>query len=142
VQRLTLREVNEQYNGILPPGAVLRPDDDEEIPPSPARSSKPVAKLNRRTRSQRFATLNVFVDFSQRDLTGSEVRVWLTLFRDTKADGTARTGQADIARRAGLSVRGVQKTINRLEAKGLLQLVRRGRLNTGPSVYRVLATPA
>jgi CRP-like cAMP-binding protein len=141
MQRLTLREVREQYGGILPPGAVLRPDDDEEIPPSTSRSSKPVAKPNRRTRSERFATLNVFVDFSQRDLTGAEVRVWLTLFRDTKAaTGTARTAQADIARRAGLSRRGVQVALDKLTAKGLVQLVRRGRLNAGPSTYRVHPT--
>jgi hypothetical protein len=40
MQRLTLREVREQYGGILPPGAVLRPDDDEEIPPSPDRNRR------------------------------------------------------------------------------------------------------
>ena len=51
--------------------------------------------------------LNAFADFALADLTGAEAKVWLILFRDTKAaTGTARTGQADIARRAGLSSRG------------------------------------
>jgi hypothetical protein len=140
MQRLTLREVREQYRGILPPGAVLRPDDDEETPPSPSRSAKPVAKPKRRTRSERFAALNAFVDFSQRDLTGAEVRVWLTLFRDTKADGTARTGQADIARRAGLTTRAVKLAVKALQAKGLVRVARRGRLNAGPSAYVVYGT--
>jgi DNA-binding GntR family transcriptional regulator len=63
------------------------------------------------------------------------------LFRDTKAaTGTARTGQADIARRAGLSRRGVQVALDKLAAKGLVRLVRRGRLNAGPSTYRVHST--
>ena len=33
--------------------------------------------------------------------------VWLVLYRDTK-DGVAKTSQADIARRAGISVRTAQ----------------------------------
>jgi DNA-binding MarR family transcriptional regulator len=75
------------------------------------------------------------------ELTGAETKVWILLFRDTKAEaGLARTGQADLARRAGLSVRGVQKTIAKLVRRGLLRIIRRGRLNAGPTVYRVFAT--
>jgi len=98
----------------------------------------------RRGRSERFALLNAFVDFSiaTAKLTPAEALVWLVLFRDTKVNGTARTGQSDIARRTGLSVRGVQKAIDRLQTKGLIDVVQRGRLNAGPSVYRVRATPA
>jgi hypothetical protein len=71
-------------------------------------------------------------------LTGGSVKVWLILFRDAKAaTGTARTGQADIARRAGMSRRGVQVALDKLTANGLVTLVRRGRLNAGPSAYRV-----
>ena len=73
-------------------------------------------------------------------LTGAEAKVWLILFRDTKATGTARTGQTDIARRAGLSRRGVQVAVGKLTAKGLVTIVRRGRLNSGPSTYRVCPT--
>ena len=130
LRRLTLTQVNEQHGGILPPDATFRPDEDIE----PARTVKP----KRGTRSQRFAVLNAFADFALAGLTGSEAKVWLILFRDTKAaTGTARTGQADIARRAGLSPRGVRKALDKLQAKGLVKLVRRGRLNKGPSVYRV-----
>jgi DNA-binding MarR family transcriptional regulator len=131
---LTLREVNEQHGGILPPDAVLRPDDHEEAaPPAPA--------AKRRSRSERFTMLNAFADFGLAGLTGAETKVWLILFRDAKAaTGTARTGQADIARRAGLSRRGVQVALDKLTAKGLVILVRRGRLNAGPSTYRVHPT--
>jgi len=136
VRRLTMKEVNEQHGGALPPDSVFRPDDDER----PARPA-PAAKPKRRTRSERFAVLNTFADCALADLTGAEVKVWLILFRDTKAaTGTARTGQADIARRAGIDARSVRRALDSLQAKGLLQVVRRGRLNAGPSVYRVHPT--
>lgn len=141
MRRLTLRDVQEQYGGILPPDAVLRADDDEEPPSSPP-IPRP-AKPKRSARSQRFAVLNAFVDFgiASANLTPAEALVWLVLFRDTKAaTGTACTGQADIARRANLSRRGVQVALDKLTAKGLVQLVRRGRLNGGPSTYRVHPT--
>ena len=137
MRRLTMNEVKEHHNGILPPDAVFRPDEDEE----PARVAPP-AKPKRRTRSERFATLNAFADFTLAGLTGAEAKVWLILFRDVKGTGTARTGQADIARRAGLSPRGVRKALDKLQAKGLVAVVHRGRLNAGPSVYRVHPTGA
>lgn len=141
MRRLTLQEVNEKHGGVLPPDAVFCPDDGEAAPPAaPAPPAPPVPK--RRARSGRFAVLNAFVDFGIADagLTPAEALVWLVLFRDTKADGTARTGQADVGRRAGLSSRGVKLAVRGLKAKGMLRVVRRGRLNDGPSVYRVCPT--
>lgn len=135
MRRLTMKEVREHHSGMIPPDAILRPDVDEEPPPA--------AKPRRRAaQSERFAVLNAFVDFGLAALTGAEAKVWLILFRDTKGTGTARTGQADIARRAGLSPRGVRKALDKLKAKGLVKLVHRGRLNAGPSVYRVHPTGA
>ena len=136
MRRLTLKEVNEQHGGRLPPDAVFRPDQDEE----PARPA-PGVKPKRHTRSERFAALNAFADCALADLTGAETKTWLILFRDTKAaTGTARTGQADLARRAGLSRRGVQVALGKLTEKGLVTVARRGRLNAGPSTYRVCPT--
>jgi predicted transcriptional regulator len=106
----------------------------------PAARPTPPAKPKRRTRSERFAVLNAFVDFSMAGLTGAEVKVWLILYRDTKATGLARTGQADLARRAGLTERGVRKVLNKLQTKGLIDVVQRGRLNAGASTYRVRST--
>ncbi len=137
MRRLTLRELNEQHGGILPPDATLRPDEE------PARPA-PAAKPKRRSgRGERFAALNSFVDFALAGLTGAEAKAWLIVFRDVKAaTGTARTGQADIARRAGLEPRTVRYALASLAAKGLVHVVRRGRLNAGPSVYRVHPTGA
>ena len=86
---------------------------------------------------ERFRTLNAFVDFTMADLKPSERAVWLVLFRDTKRDGIARTSERDIARRVGVSDRMVRYALKALERRGLVRIVRRGRLQTGPSSYRV-----
>lgn len=135
MRRLTVQEVMEQHGGKLPPDAVLRGDDEPEAPPSPPPAS--MAKPKRRGRSERFNALNALVDVTMSELTGAELKVWLVLFRDTKQNGLAQTGQTDIARRAGLSIRGVQKAIGKLRAKGIIDVMYLGRLNNGPSRYRV-----
>lgn len=136
MRRLTMNEVKEQHGGILPPDATFRPDEDEASP----RTAPPSKPKRRAARSERFATLNAFTDFDLAALTGSETKVWLILFRDTKGTGTARTGQADIGRRAGIDARTVRRALTSLEAKGMVHVVHRGRLNAGPSVYRVHPT--
>jgi DNA-binding transcriptional ArsR family regulator len=142
MRRLTVKEVMRDYGGKLPPDAVLRPDDDElaaAAAPDPGPTAQ--AKTRRASRKERFAVLNAFVDVSLATLTGTEAKVWLILFRDAKAaTGTARTGQADLARRAGVKPRMVRYALTALEEKGLVQLLRRGQLNTGPSTYRIHPT--
>ena len=138
--RLTLTEVRRDYGGVLPPDAVLR-DDHEEPTACPRPTSRPKLTGKKKVgRSERFAVLNAFTDFSMAKLTGAEAKVWLILFRDTKGTGTARTGQADIARRAGIDERTVRRALVKLERKGLVQVVKRGKLNVGPSTYRVHPT--
>jgi len=140
MRRLTLSEVQEQYGGDLPTDAVLRPDEDEAPTPATTPNAKATGNRRGRRRGERFATLNAFVDFGLAELTGAEAKVWLILFRDTKGTGTARTGQADIARRAGLGPRMVRYALASLQKKGMVRVVRRGRLNAGPSIYRVHPT--
>lgn len=115
----------------LPP---MEPPTDR--PGKPTGVSRSRGKRNRRATADRFGVLNAFVDCSLAGLSRSELATWLCLYRDTR-NGTASTGQADIARRAGLSVRAVQKAIGRLCKRGLLVVVFRGGLNRGPSRYRV-----
>ena len=95
----------------------------------------------RRATADRFATLNAFVDLSLRELRRPEIAVWLILYRDTR-NGTARTGQSDIARRAGISERTVRRSIGRLKGAGLLRIVKRGGPNAGPSTYAVVGNSA
>ncbi len=139
-----MQQVKDEHGGVLPADAVLRPDDEPARSPSSSSQAPPPSSSRRRAgRGNRFAVLNAFVDFgiAAAELTPAESLVWLVLFRDTKAaTGTARTGQTDIARRAGLSSRAVKLAVRSLKAKGLLAVVRMGRLNAGPSTYRVHPT--
>ena len=134
MRRFTVAQLIEDHGGVLPPDAVLcsSKDSASRVKPTPRTTVKP-----KHNRSDRFKLLNCFADFFLKPLSGAEVKVWLILFRDTKGDGLARTGQADIARRAGINGRTVRRALNNLTAKGLLKVVHRGRLNGGPSSYRV-----
>jgi hypothetical protein len=107
--------------------------------PLPASSSKSKSKGSRHARG-RFQCINAFLDATLRDLDRAEMTVWLLLWRDTKPDGLARASQADLARRAGISDRTVRRALIRLHRRGLVIVVRRGALQAGPSVYRVVPT--
>ncbi len=110
---------------VLPP---LEPDD---------KPTTPKRKPNRRkTAKGRFEVVNTFVDFTLRDLKRNEIAVWMILYRDTKK-GIARTGQTDIARRAGISDRTVRRIIGKLERLGLLTVAHRGGIGRGLSNYRI-----
>jgi len=92
----------------------------------------------------RWGHFNAFVDGAMARLKPAQVRVWVVLYRDArsgeyagKAGMFARTAQTDIAARAGLSVRSVKLAVAGLVAAGLLRVVKRGRLNCGPSVYKI-----
>ncbi len=91
----------------------------------------------KKPKANRWQQLNGFVDVTLQTLTPAEVRVWLVLFRDVKATGLVKTGQEDIARRSGLSVRMVRYALTALVKKDLVKVVRQGRLGQGASVYKV-----
>lgn len=116
----------------------LEPPADRPTRGAASKASKAKGKPsgNKRGAASRFRTLNAFVDFTARELSRAELLVWLTLFRDCR-DGTARTGQADLARRCGVNRRTVYRAILSLQRRGLVQVVRRGRLGAGPSTYRL-----
>jgi hypothetical protein len=115
------------------------PPMDGPAPSSRADRGKPKGKPDggKAKARERFGVLNAFIDFTMAELKPSERAVWLVLFRDTKRDGIARTSERDIARRAGVSDRMVRYALKALERRGLVRIVRRGRLQTGPSSYRV-----
>ena len=138
--------------GKLPPAAAA--ETNEPADPSRVSSGGERAGLNTRptgkppkanrarVAADRFGQLNAFLDSTAGTLERSELLVWLSLFRDVR-DDVARTGQAAIARRIGLSERTVRWAVSRLEKRGLLTAVRRGSLSTGPTSYRLhpIATP-
>jgi len=122
---------------VLPPMEPIRKTASQQHAMRHPKERKPQAagRGNKLTRD-RFTTLNDFVDCSLAGLTKAEIGTWLVLYRDTK-NGTAKTSQGYIAKRAGISTRSVGKSIASLIRLGLLVVVHQGGLNKGPSVYRV-----
>jgi DNA-binding MarR family transcriptional regulator len=80
--------------------------------------------------------LNQFVDVTMVDLTPRQIKVWLTLYRDSK-NGIAQTAQGYIAQRTGLRRPTVSEVIAELEARGLVRTIYAGGLNRGISRYEV-----
>jgi hypothetical protein len=124
-------------DGLLRGCAVLPPMAGG---PAPSPTPQPRDRSKAKRAAGRFAVLNAFLDATLAGLTRAEAAVWLLLFRDTKADGLARTGQADLARRAGCNVGTIKRALARLARRGLLTVVRRGRIGAGPSIYRLHPT--
>jgi DNA-binding transcriptional ArsR family regulator len=117
-------------------GTLSPVDDDKPTTRTIDAGNHARVKHSKQSTANRFAVLNGFVDCSMHRLTKAEVTAWLILYRDTR-NGTACTSQADIARRAGLSVRSVTNAIRKLTESGLLVVLFQGGLNRGPSRYRV-----
>ncbi len=118
------------------PPPLRSPASGNGQPPRHQDAEEAKGKPAQRKTADRFRVLNAFVDFTLADLTRNEIAVWLVLYRDTR-EGTARTSQADLARRAGISDRTVRRAIKRLEAAGLLKAAYRGGFRRGPSRYVV-----
>lgn len=97
----------------------------------------PARRTTKRRSRLRFEVFNAFVDGGMANLTRAELAVWFTLFRDTKPDGTARASLDDLARRGGFDRQTASRAVGSLERRRMLQVLRRGGLNRGPSVYRV-----
>jgi hypothetical protein len=125
---------------VLPP---MKPATNGRHGPTigePADSKSGDKNKAKKKTGDRFAVLNAFIDFTAGELDRGELTTWLILFRDTR-DGVAKTSQGDIARRAGMSARGVRKAIGKLIGKGLVKIVVQGRIGKGPSTYRIRPLP-
>jgi hypothetical protein len=124
-------------------GAVTSDPAGPVAPPAKTQSrGRRVEAGGDRGRPNRFRVLNDFVDGSMRDVGDAAAKAWFVLYRDTKPDGLARTGQSDMATRMGCSVSTVKRAVRALRARGLVTLVRKGAPGVGPNVYRVQGTPA
>jgi hypothetical protein len=103
----------------------------------------PTATNSAQKSRTRFNTLNTFVDAVGRYLPPSDREVWHVLFRF--ADGAtniAEVRHADIAPRLGFHTRTVKRSIDRLIACGLLERLKRGTRQGGPSRYRLDPEPS
>jgi hypothetical protein len=98
-------------------------------------------KTTKRESRLRFQVLNAFLDCGMATLSRSELALWLILYRDTKRHGTARVSLADIARRAYMDRQTASRAVGKLVRRNMLQVLRRGELNQGPSEFRVFPVP-
>lgn len=131
---------------IIPVGEELPPLDTlptKQTTKVPSEARPPKTAFGRKSKRtlQRFREINTFCDETLRELQRAELAVWLLLWRDTRPDGRARVGQADLARRAGCNERTVRRAIAALEALGLVKTVYQGGWPKRMSVYRVTAVP-
>jgi hypothetical protein len=123
---------------IIPVGAEPPPLDAGRTrrpgrpPPGEAKGKAGEA---RRRAGGRFQTINAFIDVTMAALPPAERAVWLILWRDTKPDGLARTSQASLARRAGVTDRAVRSALRRLEREGLVVVARQG--GGEPGLFRL-----
>lgn len=127
---------------VLPPGQVLPPlvtgDVGKRTTERPAGRKGGRTQARRRQRHYgRFAVLNGFVDGVMGTLPRAAVLTWVCLYRDTKPDGLARTAVTDLARRVGCNRRNALRALRLLTDRKLVEVVRRGGLGRGVSIYRV-----
>lgn len=99
-----------------------------------------VAAINKARR--RFVTFNTFVDAVGRYLPASDREVWHVLFRFADAaTNVAEVRLADIAARLGRHTRTTSRSVDRLCRSGLVERMKRGTRQGGPSRYLVDPEP-
>lgn len=138
------------YQGDAGGGRLVDPDGVVVREVVPGAASKPgrgkgrakgSGTPDRRADRRRWATLNTFVDRVARHLDDHEVAVWFVVFRWTQ-DDHAEIRIADIAARLGKSTRATIRAVDRLLEVGLLERLKRGSRQGGPSRYRLDPDPA
>jgi hypothetical protein len=114
---------------------MLTPEETARRHDAQGKHPRTAGKGSRRG-GRRFVMMNTFVDCTLATLPRTDALVWLVLFRDAHG-GTAKSAQAYIAERAGVCVRTVKTAIKRLARAGLLDVLHRGGLHRGLSIYRI-----
>ena len=121
---------------VIPPGVVLAPECPE-IPEEPASVGLPrPQRRSERKPSDRFESINTFIDQTMRGLSHADSLVWLVLWRIAR-NGAARASYGDLANRIGCHRSTVTKSLRRLREMGLVEVVVRGDQYRGPSTYRL-----
>jgi len=156
MRRLTLKEVMEQYGGILAPDAVLRPDDDEIAATAAARQAAarqaarptPAAKPKRRTRSAKRNALvervtgqrQFFEAAAELELSAGAIAVWCWLWTCTRK-GQAKYTVRRLAERFGVVPSTVSRWVGELTNAGFVETVRRGKPGRSATIVRVRHSP-
>jgi hypothetical protein len=85
-----------------------------------------------------FSVFRAFVDLGLRQLSRSEVAVYLILLRATQPDGLATVSMSSLATRGGMSRRQAIRAVQALVERGVVQVVSRGNRGMRASMYCVL----
>jgi hypothetical protein len=83
-----------------------------------------------------FHWLNAFADNGLRTLTRSQLATYLVVLRQTRSDGVARVGLADLARCGGMSRSAAIRAVHALVARGVLHVVRPS-VGGKPALYSI-----
>lgn len=118
--------IEHDYNGVCPTESSR---ESARRSPNRIRGKSGVA--------QRWRALNDFIDVTMRDLNRTEAVVWLVLFRDARVNGLVRSAQLDLARRIGVSERTIRTALKSLKGSRLVEELRKGSPEGGPSLYRI-----
>jgi hypothetical protein len=96
---------------------------------------------NKRRTAGRFGVLNRFADHGARLVDPTAQACWWVLYRETKPDGLATVSHGRVAECVGVDRKTITRAMARLEAAGLLTVVRHGGWRKGPNTVRVHPTP-
>ena len=112
------------------------------------RDGKPPGRPKPATRQgDRFAPLNALVDGGHlAKLTPRELKVWIALYRHAKPDGTVTVSGTRLGELAGIEREHASRTTKRLERRGYIECVTRGRTlgergERTANVFRILTPP-
>jgi hypothetical protein len=124
---------------VLPAGVCLPPIPSGKGAPTPPAARK---ARKRPRRGSRWPTAKErlaygFLDDVLGTVPRAASHVWFCLWRDTKADGMACASIGNLARRIRASRNTVCDSLKLLESRGHVEVVRRGYVGGGASVYRV-----
>jgi len=120
-------------NDVQMPWLQDLPEDETET----ETETKPKPQLNKH--KGRFNEINAFAWSVMRDLSRSEIAVWLSLWTHTNAKtDSVQMSQSRLAQEAGCTVLQVKRSVKSLQKKKLLLVKSKGNNRTHePSVYRV-----
>ena len=128
-------------SALVQEDGTLIPMDSAEKPKnqlSRKRQKRPFKKSGKV--KKRFEMLNNFCDVTMRDLKGTELAVWISLYRHS-TNGVSTLAQSRMAEMCGISTRTVQRTLHKLKQKGLVEIVYQGSVGKGMSKYRISSIP-
>lgn len=90
---------------------------------------------------RRWQVYNSFCDLNKRaeGLHPADVAVWFVLFRHADRQGIVSLSQTRMVTYTGLAQRSIQRALQRLVTKGMIERLKRGGPKSGLAVYKVVS---